>query len=425
MSYGRLERERAVRLSYRRDEGTKDSSASGIHLGDGWVLTANHCAIEGDGAYRVHLVSRGGLVNVGAGTMRWQSGTDAVDLALVFVPALVSYRTESGRLLPRLRLARLDRDWIDDLDVKGGCYPSYAKESGEHALVQLGGIVPLGQDAGAEHATVHLRYGGPASRAELKIHSEFISADQEWKGASGGGLVTGQGELLCVGVIANRRSRETSTAVRIATINGLDLLDEEKRAEFWSLLEIDPGTVPLLRGATPFPTQSASRRRLSTRATTLFMALLALFVIALLMVPQQEPSPTGQEKTRACAAPKARSGAAELSGGATFSVAFRECSDGLVEVFSFDYVNGDRRIMMTPVIAYGNGPLSWQGGDGPSGEKQRKCPCIFDPKSTYEWKLFKQYRTETPMYAYIKWKDALGSEPYQFSERIRIDDYGP
>lgn len=281
---------RAVRLSYPGGSTPGERfTASGIHLGGGWILTANHCAAEGPDAYQIHVPVSGQPEDGHPGTLRWRSGNDEVDLALVHAPRLADIEKS------RLRLARIERSQLTRLPVTGGSYPRYGKSTpnlkkSEFGVVQMDGEIPLGDSSNTPYAVLQLSGGGPSIAAELpSFKTEDVDDDPWWGGASGAGLITTAQEPFCVGVIANRRSKETSKDLRIATLNGLWDLPANKRSEFWGLLSVAEREVPMV-SAPPTP--------LSLR---LFMILgflvLVVVVAASFMFPR--PSPPAVDKVAA------------------------------------------------------------------------------------------------------------------------------
>ncbi len=233
----------AVFIEYTKADG--GYRASGLHLGQGMVLTADHCC--GGDTYRVWSRELTGYLTAYEATVCWRSGdTSGADLALLEVRDLAH--------TPRhLSVAFLDRSQPTSLrGCIALCFPKYKND----AASQLEGSIPLSENSagrppehvagqrgdrdGIPEATLRLTHEGPHIAAGL-------TSAQAWAGASGAGIVvTRWGQHYCVGVVSNHEPPEHAKHLRLATFGALATLTPERQIDFWTKLGVESPSVVTL-----------------------------------------------------------------------------------------------------------------------------------------------------------------------------------
>lgn len=219
---------RAVLLTYLSESGAR-RRASGLHIGDDLVLTANHCA-SGTG-HEVHALASTCAATVVA------RGTDEIDLALLRAPGLI-WR-------PNLPLARLDRSNAERVVCLALGFPTWKSD---RRSVQLNGWIPTG-----EGLAVGAHREGDTERLTMKIDGQPIAypapsggagaPPNAWQGMSGGGVIH---DGAVVGVVHAHYGTAGLGALEVTPLSALNSLPEDLRAS-WEVLRADERTDPAAR----------------------------------------------------------------------------------------------------------------------------------------------------------------------------------
>lgn len=242
---------RSILLTYSRNGEQK--RASGVYVGGGVIMTANHC-LGGDG-YAAWFEGRSYLVD----STLWSSTSATVDIALIHAAGLPP--------LEAMPLALVDR--THDVTLENcrcigfsGLKHAQSSVTGDPAHVLRGTIhlrENIDQKSPTDAAPLTLNLDPSttqafemanartlsASIADLAIgHAEAIS--KAWSGVSGAGVRVVDGREYCIGVVSAWDANQASSSLLVSPLSAISTLPVASAAAFWRALGTSWDHLPTL-----------------------------------------------------------------------------------------------------------------------------------------------------------------------------------
>lgn len=218
-----IESQRAVLLRYTDRTGAR--VGSGIQVGGGYVLTADHCA-DGVG----HRIISGGESY--DATVAARSRDQAFDLALLLSLGLPP--------LERMSFGCIDRRTIGQVPCSALGFPAFVTSGFTPTLCQADGYVPSaeGQDpASPQVGGTPLTFVLP-DRFPAVPRGGVEDPTSQWAGMSGAGVVTRTGH--CIGVVSSHTRAHGANTLTVTSLDHLSLSNGSMVEPFLKALGINP-----------------------------------------------------------------------------------------------------------------------------------------------------------------------------------------